>query len=237
MKVFHIPKKSQVTGQFDNGNVQERKPLAFPQEGGPIRPWSQLIYWAHAWSDNGGLIDLHPHQAYCIATYVIDGELEHYDTTSGSWQQLTEGDLQVMHAGSGLMHAEKLLPGNRIFQLWFNVDVEAELENDPQYSDYSAGEFPVYEDDHMTSFTVVGEGSPVHLVPGVTMRRALFDKGKYELPVEEGASLGLLVVSGAVKIGESFGKKHDFFVIFPTGSLVLEATEDADVFVVELQQN
>lgn len=47
----------------------------------------------------------HPHQHMEIVTYVLQGALEHKDNT-GATAQLSAGEVQVMHAGTGIVHSE-----------------------------------------------------------------------------------------------------------------------------------
>lgn len=47
----------------------------------------------------------HPHQHMEIITYVLQGALEHQDNT-GARAQLQAGEIQVMHAGTGIVHSE-----------------------------------------------------------------------------------------------------------------------------------
>ncbi len=47
----------------------------------------------------------HPHEHMEIITYVLQGALEHQDNT-GARAQLKAGEIQVMHAGTGIVHSE-----------------------------------------------------------------------------------------------------------------------------------
>ena len=55
-----------------------KKPIGFPQDGGKLKPYSNLFYWAHAWAPlNDSIIGLHPHR-YLRYGFVLKGEIEHY---------------------------------------------------------------------------------------------------------------------------------------------------------------
>ena len=53
----------------------------------------------------GGGFGMHPHRDMEIVTYVVDGELEHQDHL-GNRGVIHGGEVQVMSAGRGIMHAE-----------------------------------------------------------------------------------------------------------------------------------
>jgi hypothetical protein len=43
-----ISKSQQAVGAFNHGQIIENKPIGFPQDGGFVRPYSTLFYWARA---------------------------------------------------------------------------------------------------------------------------------------------------------------------------------------------
>jgi hypothetical protein len=53
----------------------------------------------------GGGFDMHPHRDMEIITYMIDGQLRHQDSL-GNGDVLRPGEVQVMSAGKGILHAE-----------------------------------------------------------------------------------------------------------------------------------
>ena len=66
---------------FNNGEIIENKPIGFPQDGGKLKPYSNLFYWAHAWTNNKkSTIGLHPHQGFEICSFVLSGKINHFDT-------------------------------------------------------------------------------------------------------------------------------------------------------------
>ena len=142
MSLIIYPQKEQATGQFAAGAIKENKPIGFPHEGGQLRPFSSLFYWAHAWSDHGGLIGEHPHQGFEIMSFVLKGEIEHYDSQIQGWKRLATGDVQIIRSGKGISHAEKFLLGAHIFQIWVDPNLKKTLTNPASYSDYKANTFP-----------------------------------------------------------------------------------------------
>jgi len=48
----------------------------------------------------------HPHENMEIITIPLEGTLKHRDSMSNEWLVLNTGEVQVMSAGSGLMHSE-----------------------------------------------------------------------------------------------------------------------------------
>src|SRR5688572_6983072 len=69
----------------------------------------------------------HPHRGFETVTYIIDGALEHHDSTGGGGLN-TDGSTQWMTAGAGILHdempTEALVRQGGLFhgvQLWVNL--------------------------------------------------------------------------------------------------------------------
>ena len=120
----------------------KKKPIGFPQDGGKLKPYSNLFYWAHAWAPlNDSIIGLHPHRGFEICSFVLKGEIEHYDTLLDKWIKLSKGDVQVIKAGKGISHSEKLKKGSEIFQIWFDPNIQESLYINASYSDFKIKRF------------------------------------------------------------------------------------------------
>ena len=66
--------------------------------------------------------DEHPHRDLEIVTWVLEGELRHRDSTGASGV-LVPGVVQVLSAGSGILHEEHAGPGTtRFVQMWVRPD-------------------------------------------------------------------------------------------------------------------
>ena len=87
----------------------------------------------------------HPHRGFETVTYMIDGVMEHHDSTGGGGL-ITNGDTQWMTAGSGLLHieappADVVAAGGPFHgvQLWVNLP-SAEKMVPPAYQQIDAAE-------------------------------------------------------------------------------------------------
>ena len=88
----------------------------------------------------------HPHRGFETITYMINGKFTHKDT-AGNKGHLSDGGVQWMTAGRGVIHSE--MPEQteglvRGFQLWFNLPKEKKMI-DPAYHDIQADQIPVVE--------------------------------------------------------------------------------------------
>jgi redox-sensitive bicupin YhaK (pirin superfamily) len=197
-----IRKDDQATGSFDGGAILEHKPVGFPGEGGRGRPVSSLLYWAHAWSDRGGLIAEHPHEGFEILSYVLKGEIEHYDSRLRDWKRLAAGAAQIIRAGSGITHAERLLPGAAIFQIWFDPDLSKSLSRPASYDDYPKAAFPVRTEEGVETTVVKGTGSPLRMeTPGVLLEDQRIAAGPRAIPVAADEILLATVIEGTPRAG------------------------------------
>ena len=110
----------------------------------------------------------HPHRGIETITYVLSGTVTHQDSL-GNKGDLTDGDLQLMTAGSGIMHQE--MPRGDAqgrmhgFQLWANLPSSLKMSS-PRYQDIPSIEMPLLEEDNGAKIKVLigqyrGIGSPV----------------------------------------------------------------------------
>lgn len=78
------------------------------------------------WIARGSGFPAHPHRDMEIITYVLQGAVEHTDSL-GNVGQITAGEIQTMHAGTGIRHGERNPSSTedlRLFQIWIMPDTE-----------------------------------------------------------------------------------------------------------------
>lgn len=90
----------------------------------------------------------HPHRGFEIITYMLQGTLEHHDSTGGE-ALIQGGDTQWITAGAGILHIERPLAsliesGGRFdgVQLWLNLS-SAQKWLPPTYRDIPRARLPV----------------------------------------------------------------------------------------------
>lgn len=235
MSVQIVSKHHQAQGAFDFGRIRENKPIGFPHERGGVTSLSNLFYWAHAWSDVGGLIDTHPHQGFEIMSYVLDGQLSHYDTKYDRWLGLDTGDAQVIRSGNGISHAEKVLPGGKFFQIWFDPDLSKSLRKEASYDDIKAGQFPVKETEYGHIKTIIGKDSPMEIdaekieVMDITGIKA----GQWSMPLDKESVYSVYVINGSGKMEQGTVVKDDFFVVKDENGLNVDFQEESRLFIIK----
>ncbi len=110
----------------------------------------------------------HPHRGIETITYVLAGTVDHGDSL-GNAGKLTDGDVQWMTAGSGILHQEmpKGDPQGRMhgFQLWANLPASMKMTA-PRYQDVNAADIPEVTEDDGTRVRVIcgsfwGQSGPV----------------------------------------------------------------------------
>lgn len=100
----------------------------------------------------------HPHRGFETVSYMIVGSLRHKDNKGGEGL-ITDGGVQWMTAGRGVVHSEMPAQTNGTmfgFQLWLNLPA-AEKMRTPWYRDIAAAEIPTLE---------LGQGAKVKLIAG-----------------------------------------------------------------------
>ena len=71
--ILKVSKEEQAYGAFNGGEIVENKPIGFNREGGKLKPYSNLFYWANAIANVDSTIGLHPHQGFEIMSFILEG--------------------------------------------------------------------------------------------------------------------------------------------------------------------
>jgi quercetin 2,3-dioxygenase len=107
-------------GGTEEGWLKAKHHFAFAGVGRPEhRPLGALLVWNDDELAPSGGFPLHPHRSVEIVTYVREGAITHEDSL-GNKGRTAAGDVQVMSAGTGILHSEFNAESTttRLFQIW-----------------------------------------------------------------------------------------------------------------------
>lgn len=233
MSIEIIPLNAQAKGAFNNGEILENKPIGFPQDGGKVKPYSNLFYWAHAYSEVDSTIGEHPHKGFEIMSFVLKGSIEHYDSKLNDWITLNEGDVQIIRAGNGITHAEKLNAGAHIFQIWFDPDIRKTLNSTATYNDYKQGDLPVVEINGIKKTLYKGNKAPIQMVTeDVQIEKWNLNPGSHIIELNEQHTTSIYNLSNRFEINGNTSNKHDFLIVNDENALKIECNEEQELFVI-----
>lgn len=212
IKIYN--KSEQGYGEFNGGAIVENKPIGFPQDGaGGSHPYSNLFYWAKAGSENGSTIGEHPHQAFEILSFVLEGDIEHYDNHNDKWFPLSKGGVQVIKSGSGIYHSEKMNPGSSMFQIWFNPDINVTMQHKAEYVDYKNEDFEIQDHKNYTSKLMLGENTPIQLESEGVEVQEINANDDFELELQNDKYHSFYVLEGDAELNGKKITKDDFIKI------------------------
>ncbi len=88
---------------------------------------------------------MHPHRGIETISLIVNGNMLHRDSL-GNEDQISDGEVQWMTAGSGILHEEKLPASDRMLgvQLWLNLPQKDKMVK-PEYHSIKKGEIEKIE--------------------------------------------------------------------------------------------
>ena len=102
---------------------------------------------------------MHPHRGIETVTYMISGHVNHKDSI-GNTGSITDGDVQWMTSGRGIMHEEMPQPHEDQmvgFQLWVNLPARLKMTH-PRYQNITSDQIPeIQQEDGVKIRVIAGE--------------------------------------------------------------------------------
>lgn len=154
-------------------------------------------------------IDQHPHIGLSTLTYLLEGEVEHRDST-GAVQIISPGSVNFMTSGHGVTHTERTPAHQRDgksyaihgYQVWVALPKDKE-EMSPNFVHIPKSDLPLWEEGNLVLTLVAGEGygrrSPLPVYSPLFMLD-IVAKGDQELRIdgELSGEIAIVVVKGEV---------------------------------------
>lgn len=234
MAIISYSNEEMATGKINDGEIIEKKPIGFDTDNGLLRPYSSLFYWSYMQSEKGSTVVEHSHKGFEIMTFVLRGEIEHYDTGYRGWKKLSAGDAQLIKTGNGYVHSERLLPGSSLFQIWTDPDLEKALNQPASCVDYPSDRFPILREKGKSTKVYTGADSP--LVPdtrGLTISEISLAEGLHRYTSGRDFFVSGFVLEGELKIGNHPLYTKGFFIVKDEEGFVINSLTDSRIFMVE----
>ncbi|WP_225548023.1 pirin family protein [Chromobacterium violaceum] len=223
-------------GAAQHGWLDAKHHFSFADYRDPARMhWGALRVWNDDTIAAGSGFAPHPHADMEIITYVREGAISHQDNL-GNRGRTEAGDVQVMSAGSGIVHSEYNLEpvATRIFQIWIYPDSRG---GEPSW-----GSKPFPKVDRSGAFVALASGMdgddgalPIRAdarVLGATLKAG--ESADYRLGA---GRRGYLVLSaGSARVNGVALETGDGAAIRDEDLVRVEAGEDAELILVDTRE-
>lgn len=232
-KVIHI---SNTRGAVDHGWLQSKHTFSFADYHHPERMnFGALRVINDDVVAEGRGFGSHPHQDMEIISIPIEGDLKHEDNT-GNKTIIKAGDIQVMSAGTGIVHSEFNANSDRkvkFLQIWVFPNKKGVR---PRYGQESLKLADRKNQLHQVlSPNQNDEGVWIH--QNAWFHMADLDKGislDYELKDATNNGVYAFVIKGEVAINDESLNERDGMGISEIEKLHIKAESDAELLLIEV---
>jgi redox-sensitive bicupin YhaK (pirin superfamily) len=210
---------------FSFGGYRDAKRMGF----GALRVWNDDEIAP------GTGFDAHPHRDMEIVTFIRQGAITHRDSL-GNEGVTRAGDVQVMHAGTGIIHAElnRETELTRLFQIWIFPDQEdvkpgwgtREFPRETgqglhvlasgRAEDEDSGALPLYADAAVLA-AKLGAGEKAHYTLG------------------QGRAAYLVATGGDIKVNGVPAHARDGVALHEEKEIEIEAAQGAEIVLVDVR--
>lgn len=221
-------------GQFDIDWLKARHHFSFGHYVDPKRMgFGALRVWNDDTIQPDTGFDPHPHRDMEIITYVRRGAITHRDRL-GNEGRTEAGDVQVMSAGTGIVHAEYNLEPDitQIFQIWIEPSATGFK---PRWDSRS---FP--KGDRTGELEVLASGRPEHkdalrINQDAAVLGATLETGQSVThAIGRGRKVYLVAATGAISVDGVPAAARDGVAVADQETVTIGATDTAEIVLVDV---
>ncbi len=229
--------RAETRGGADHGWLQTHHTFSFADYYDPLRVHFGVL---RVLNDDvvapGEGFDMHPHNNMEIVTIPLEGSLQHRDSM-GNTAVISKGEVQVMSAGTGILHSEYNHSADdivKLLQIWV-FPREKALE--PRYS-----QVKITEPGPDSIEVIVAPKGAEHIAwihQDAWFSLARVSKGKtieYELH-KEGNGVYLFVLDGAASAGGEHLYNRDGMGVSGAAAFTISGGTDARLLLMEVPMN
>ena len=226
-------------GRFENDWLAARYHFSFAGYHDPSRMGlGPLRVWNDDTIQPGTGFDLHGHRDMEIITYVRRGAISHRDHL-GNEGRTEAGDVQVMSAGTGILHAEHNLEDDttQIFQIWIEpatagVRPRWEARRFPKAD--RAGELVALASGRTEDTSADPEG-PLPIHQDAAILGATLKAGQSVTQVRgRGRKAYLVPATGRIEVDGQTAEARDGVAISQVEAITITALEDSEILLADL---
>ena len=177
---------------------------------------------------------MHPHRDMEILTYILDGALRHQDSMGNS-EEIHSGEVQVMSAGTGVMHSEVNVSATQVvhlLQIWI---LPAQQNLQPGYQQKLFGASVKLGRWCLLASPDQAEGSLL-IHQDVLVYAALLDGVEtLSYPIGEGREIYLHVARGTLNANGQTLSAGDALMFSDEKQVVLADADNADVLLFDMR--
>ena len=180
---------------------------------------------------------MHPHNDMEIITIILDGALQHKDNM-GNGSIIKPGDVQVMSAGTGVLHSEfnpLESQATNLFQLWI---IPKEKNIAPRYDQRTYG-----VDERNNKIQTVASGFKgenelyIHQDAAISLAKLLPSSSlEYEIK-KPGNGVYIMSVNGNIDVEGTKLNTRDAIGVWETGKIQMSSMTGSDIMIIEVPMN
>ena len=179
----------------------------------------------------------HPHHNMEIISIPLRGGLKHKDSMSNEWIPLLAGEVQVMSAGTGILHSERNHEAKEelnLFQIWI---IPEKSGVSPAY-----GQKTFYPEDRKDTLQLLvksykdahEDDLKIHQDAQIS-RIDLSGGNTYEYQIKSGNhGVYVMLISGKVKLNDIILQSRDAMGIWQSDSFAIDAQDNAEILFIEV---
>lgn len=176
--------------------------------------------------------DRHPHKDMEIITIVMEGSVTHGDSM-GNKYSVPAGDVQVMSAGTGVVHSEQNNEDStlKLFQIWILPRTKG---GSPRYKQRSFGEAKLNQFELLVSGN--RDDDALYINQDMYMSRITLEAGKEVEYVLKRPQNGiyLFVVKGSTNVADHNLLDRDALGVWDTKTVLISANEQSELIIFEV---
>jgi redox-sensitive bicupin YhaK (pirin superfamily) len=225
-------------GHADHGWLDARHHFSFASYRDPARMgWGNIRVWNDDTIAPHTGFDPHPHNDMEIVTFIRTGAITHRDSL-GNEGRTAAGDVQVMSAGTGIVHSEhnREAEPTTLFQLWILPDSKGDAPG------WGQREFP--REDRTGRWVILASGDPagddaqanrpLPIRADARVLAARLEPGQtLDYAADPSRHLYLVAPSGRILVNGVEAQPRDGVAITGETALSLVAPEGAELILVD----